>query len=408
MKIDSVILRNEPFGGVYFNQRNGRMMMVDGTGFMVLLKHLTNEILNKNEKMFVEFFFYNSIPESVKIKIDKSAYLTKEESLITNSPVFIDLSLNNYCNLHCPYCYMDAKTREEGESLSIEDFELLLQQMVKNRVIQVALGGGEPTMHPNFIEILRKLRIEGDIIPNYTTNGSNLSPKIIEATKKYCGAVAVSYSEDRLDQTINTVKEFVRNGIKTNLHIVLLRSHIPKLTKITETFAKLGISNVVLLLFKPIGRGHLLQEEVLDIKNKQSLSLEIVKIINLRKKYNIKLSIDACSVFAVKNFPFLPESIQGCTGGIYSCYIDWNLQMKPCSFMQDVKGINLKKIGISEAWNSSFFKGFRRMILNPRFSGCITCDYFSICSGGCPIKPELVFCSEKGEKIKEVELKLEF
>ena len=38
--INSLILRNEPFGGVYFDQSSGRMVMVDHEGFLTLIKYL--------------------------------------------------------------------------------------------------------------------------------------------------------------------------------------------------------------------------------------------------------------------------------------------------------------------------------------------------------------------------------
>ena len=64
--------------------------------------------------------------------------------------------------------------------------------MEEHRPYQVAIGGaGEPTLHPDFCEVLKTSR-ELDIMPNYTTNGMHLSDKILYATKEYCGGVAVS------------------------------------------------------------------------------------------------------------------------------------------------------------------------------------------------------------------------
>jgi MoaA/NifB/PqqE/SkfB family radical SAM enzyme len=52
---------------------------------------------------------------------------------------------------------------------------------------QVALGGGNPNQHPDFIEILRLTREDYGIVPNYTTNGRGLSDTVLEATRRYCG-----------------------------------------------------------------------------------------------------------------------------------------------------------------------------------------------------------------------------
>ncbi len=397
--LNSIILRNEPFGGVYFNQQNGRTIMMDQEGFISLLKHLKKEPVTQKEEKFNEFFFNTETPKNIKFMLNRSTKFIKDSPLVTTSPTLIDLSLNNYCNLSCSYCYMSAKKMGKGEDLSMENFEFLLSEMKKNRVLQIALGGGEPTLHPHFTEILKLLRIESDIIPNYTTNGTNLIPVILDASKEYCGAVAVSYSEEREEETQKAVKTLTNHGIQTNIHIVLLKSRIPKLSEITEKYAKLGIHSVVLLLFKPIGRGENLTYEILTPEDKKSFASEVMKVVLLRQKYGVRLSIDACSAFAVKDFPFLPESIDGCTGGTYSAYIDWNLNMKTCSFMQNNSGVDVKTKGIIGAWKSEIFNKFREMILNPRYEGCKACESFSSCWGGCPIKPELNYCEVKGEGI---------
>ncbi|TKJ18694.1 MAG: hypothetical protein CEE43_17425 [Promethearchaeota archaeon Loki_b32] len=379
------------------------MVMVDRGGFITLLKYLQKKPLNEKELKFSKFFFNQNYPKEIELRIDPTIKDNPQFTApITKSPVLIDLSLNNYCNLSCNYCYMSAKSIEEGRNLSMEDFNLLLTKMKKSRVLQIALGGGEPTLHPHFTEILEKLRIKGGIIPNYTTNGTNLTEEILNASKKYCGAVAVSHSEKRTKETIETTRKFLSHGIQTNMHLLLLKSRIPKLSEITEKYAKLGISNVVLLLFKPMGRGANLSHEILDSNDKKKLSLELIKILSFRKKYGLRLSIDACSSFIVKDFPFLPQSIEGCTGGIYSAYIDWNLNMKPCSFMQINQGINLKGMDIVNAWES--FERFRKILINPRYEGCKTCDHFLSCFGGCPIEPGIVFCQEKGKELNTLNM----
>ncbi len=397
--LNQTILRNEPFGGVYFNQATGRTAMVDQEGFVTLLKYLKKGELSERESNFVKYFFNENTPKMTKLVINKAIKFEKGSQLITQGPVLIDLSLNNYCNLNCSYCYMSAT--ESGENLSMDDFEILLARMVKSRVLQIALGGGEPTLHPNFTEILCKLRVEGDIIPNYTTNGTNLTAEILKASKEYCGAVAVSYSEQRENETLKAVKTLVDYGIQTNIHVVLLKSRISSLSKIVEKYAKLGIFSVVLLLFKPMGRGANLDREILTVKESRAFSVEVLKILALKKKYGVRLAIDACSAFTAKYFPFLPESVDGCTGGTYSAYIDWDLKMKPCSFMQDTtRGVDMKQNSIEDAWKSDLFESFRQNILNARYEGCITCDFFPSCKGGCPLKPELTYCIDKGKEIK--------
>jgi radical SAM protein with 4Fe4S-binding SPASM domain len=75
--------------------------------------------------------------------------------------------------------------------ISLSDYEEIIRQAQSLHVFQVALGGGNPNQHPQFPEILRLTREKYGIVPNYTTNVRGRTPLVIEATAKYCGAVAV-------------------------------------------------------------------------------------------------------------------------------------------------------------------------------------------------------------------------
>ncbi|MBY9007842.1 MAG: SPASM domain-containing protein [Candidatus Lokiarchaeota archaeon] len=138
-----------------------------------------------------------------------------------------------------------------------------------------------------------------------------------------------------------------------------------------------------------------MKNEILNINDMKNLSNSIIKLLILKKKYNLKLSIDACSSFIFKDFPFFPESIQGCTSALYTAYIDWNLNMKPCSFQQNEPSLNLKNNTILGIWNSEEFNQFRELLIKPRFKGCKKCTFFYSCQNGCPIEPNIVFCHSK-------------
>lgn len=70
------------------------------------------------------------------------------------------------------------------------------------------MSTGEPTIHPDFPKFLETVYDTG-VVPNYTTNGVHLSQEVLEATKAFCGGVAVSYGNKALrpaaDKTIRTL-----------------------------------------------------------------------------------------------------------------------------------------------------------------------------------------------------------
>lgn len=140
-------------------------------------------------------------------------------------PEFYDIKVTGNCEGKCPYCYMSSIKEAHYENI-IEKTRNFFKDMTQNELpYQVALGGGEPTSHPDFIELLRVLKEEFDICPNYTTNGMFVSQNnlngILEATKNYCGGVAVSCHPHLLGHWSSAAELFIQKGIRLNFHLIV-------------------------------------------------------------------------------------------------------------------------------------------------------------------------------------------
>ena len=118
------------------------------------------------------------------------------------------------------------------------------------------------------------------------------------------------------------------------------------------------------------------------------------------KRHPFKVGMDSCNVPGAIRFckTILPESLDTCEGGRYSCYIGADMMMVPCSFDQEKKyEVSLRDMTIEEAWNSEPFERFR----NKMRGACPNCEKKELCMGGCPLMPQIVFCDSKCRKIKE-------
>lgn len=65
-----------------------------------------------------------------------------------------NIAIVNYCNLKCPYCFAENMIQENNKYMSIEDYSNLLDFILKNPNDNIGILGGEPTLHPNFIDII--------------------------------------------------------------------------------------------------------------------------------------------------------------------------------------------------------------------------------------------------------------
>lgn len=351
--------------------------------------------LRKDEQGFITTFN----PEngfSIRTDIvDKDG--NKTEPFMATGPELLDICITKYCpgplvdGVHkpCSYCYMNSVATDEHKSmyLNVDEFRYILEQN-KGDVFQVALGGGEPTTHPNFIEILRICKEEYDVIPNYTTNGINLTAEILEATKKYCGAVAVSLHD--VKQCANGMAKLINYGIKTNIHVVVTKERATcKFTKsLIESlpFVENKLNAVIFLLHKPVGRANI---------NNQPTALEAEAFVKniLEWKPKFKIGFDACFAPALVRNKVDSTFFDYCDGGRFSGFVDWDMMMYPCSFASSNKrnGMSLRDHAFKEIWNSKLFDGFRSQF-KTRCNGCAD---VKVCGGGCPLLSEIIPCSDR-------------
>lgn len=292
-----------------------------------------------------------------------------EDPFMAPFPELADISINNVCDRGCDFCYKSSNMT--GKTMSVEDYRKVMESLPFT--FQAALGGGEPTMHPDFVEILRITREEYDKVPNYTTNGTHLDARIIAATKSYCGAVAVSYS-DRDDVWIDAAKKFIIAGIKTNIHFVVsektAQTAINLLTELEitpEVFGLQGLNAIVFLLYKPVGRA-----------NKDDILTTETAINFLDVAFNqtsIQVGFDSCFVRHIRDAEIagkikVPwEMLDTCESSRFSVYISEDLDVIPCSFgCGSQYAESLREKEFHEIWNGERFSAFRELLKKDAFS----------------------------------------
>jgi len=63
----------------------------------------------------------------------------------------MNILINSYCNLNCPYCFANTTMEDKGaQNMSIENFKIAIDWCKKLNQHQMRLIGGEPTLCPNF------------------------------------------------------------------------------------------------------------------------------------------------------------------------------------------------------------------------------------------------------------------
>ncbi|HOX00442.1 MAG TPA: radical SAM protein, partial [Deltaproteobacteria bacterium] len=88
-------------------------------------------------------------------------------------PVSINLDLTTACNFKCPHC-VDSGIINTGEDISLDVIRDSVDTLAAKGLLSVILiGGGEPTVHRDFEEIVRVVKAKG-LQVGIATNGSRL------------------------------------------------------------------------------------------------------------------------------------------------------------------------------------------------------------------------------------------
>ena len=331
--------------------------------------------------------------------LDENGKDTGADPFMGSFPHLIDVGVMGHC-IHgktglCAKagigCYQSGMFVEQP-NITVENFRWIAEQC-KGKCNQLALGGrGDPDQHEHFEELL-KISRENNLVPNFTTSGYGMTPELAEICKKYCGAVAVSWY--RSEYTLNAIQMLLDAGVKTNIHYVLGKNSIDEaIVRLKKQDFPKGINAVIFLLHKPAGQGTKANMLAADDPRVAEFFTQI------DARHPFKVGMDSCNVPGAINFckKILPESLDTCEGGRYSCYIGVDMIMVPCSFDQEKKyQIALDGITIEDAWNSEPFEAFRSKMRG----ACPSCPKKELCMGGCPLMPDIVFCNSKDRKIVE-------
>ena len=300
-------------------------------------------------------------------------------------PELADISISNCCTKGCPFCYRSSTP--DGGIMQLKDYCDVLDSMKSAKygnVFQVALGGGEPLEHPDFIQIINET-VKRGIIPNFTTNGNLLTMELVKYLKGKVGSLAISMTDisdaGKFDSVLAT-----KNRTKINIHYILSSKTINQAIEILKgkyNFLLNGVNAIVFLTYKPAGRG--INKYILRNNEKLKLFLSYTR----KPKVNCKIGFDACFVpMLLRNSKELNNYVDFCEGGFFSVYINEKKEVAPCSFSNGKDSYSLNRYDFYDIWLNKF-KSYRERVDNK----CLEhCQLKGQCRGFCQYYPQITVC----------------
>jgi hypothetical protein len=141
-------------------------------------------------ELLAQFEGLESLVDGSALALDESErlryeHLRLEQSLRQFKPQ-VTVVLSYECNKRCDYCFVAALSREMPRPISRPDFVRAVEWGCRAGVSRIPVTGGEPTLHPEFAELMSELRAR-QLTTCFSTNGCGpraafecLSPELVE------------------------------------------------------------------------------------------------------------------------------------------------------------------------------------------------------------------------------------
>lgn len=272
-------------------------------------------------------------------------------------------------------CYMDSTpSREHAPKELIEKVVTGFDQPP----YQIAIGGGEPTGHPDFPWILRRARELGTV-PNYTTNGQKFSQRVIDATNTFCGGVAMTFHSFKGFSWFREHYLRLRDVLKVqvNVHVIADKDVAKNLLALTSD-PTLGKLRIVLLAYYPdVGRAAM---DTLITKRVYQKHLPSAVKRALAIGHDVAFSEGLLPYFLSRPEIGVNTSFAMRSEGIFSCFIDTKGRMSGSSFNPPVDSERFKHETVWETSSQKMWDDLSTWKGRPHGSACYDCKFISRCA----------------------------
>lgn len=305
-----------------------------------------------------------------------------------DAPICLTWELTYACNLECAHC-LSSSGRRDPRELDTSQCKAVIDELQRMQVFYVNIGGGEPTIRPDFWELL-EYAIDHQVGVKFSTNGVRITPE----RARFLASTDYVDVQISLDGATAEVNDYVRGpgsyatALKAlenlqeagftdaKLSVVCTRQNIGQLDQFKALADRFG-ATLRLTRLRPSGRGADVWDELHPLPGQQ------------RELYDW-LMAHGDSVLTGDSFFHLAafgESLPGlnlCGAGRVVCLIDPIGDVYACPFaIHDnfLAGNLVTNGGFQQIWRTSAL--FRELRAPQTGGACAKCQFFDSCRGGC-------------------------
>lgn len=315
------------------------------------------------------------------------------------APYKADLALTYGCNNACPHCYNEP-SRYPMPSLSQEQWFQVINRLHEVGVPHLILTGGEATLHPHLLEIIRHADGLGHIV-GLNTNGRRLATKPFVAQLVDAGLnhVQITLGSSRpaihdammgahaFGQTVAGIANALDSPLHTITNTTLTRANMDHADEIVGFLFDLGIRTFAMNGLIHSGGGFANPDAIPEAQMAGLLIRIRDQAEQLGMRFLWYTPTEYCRLSPIE----LELGAKRCNAGEYSLCIEPNGDVLPCQSFYVTAG-NILRDPWTSLWHSELFRSFRDRGADPRMAGlpqrCWDCLDLPSCGGGCRIERE--------------------
>ncbi len=304
------------------------------------------------------------------------------------APICLTWELTYACNLSCVHC-LSSSGRRDPRELSTAECMALIDELERMQVFYVNIGGGEPTVRPDFWELV-DYAVAHRVGVKFSTNGIKITP---QAARRLAASDYVDVQVS-LDGATEQVNDAVRgpgsyrtalcamanlaaagfSGFK--LSVVVTRQNAGQLGDFAALAGQFG-AQLRLTRLRPAGRGASVWHELHPTADQQRALYDWL----VAHGENV---LTGDSFFHLSGYGQPLPGLNLCGAGRVVCLIDPVGDVYACPFAiheSFLAGSVRGEGGFAGVWrDSELFATLRR----PQSGGaCEACSAYDACRGGC-------------------------
>jgi MoaA/NifB/PqqE/SkfB family radical SAM enzyme len=188
----------------------------------------------------------------------------------SQGPRKLIMNVTYVCNNHCTFCAVGTRTQIDGHPTRQRE---QLDHYRRQGVHQVDFDGGEPTLNPELVPLIRHARALGYDRINVTTNGRLCAYEAFAARLVNSGLTTLLFSihgpdarthaqnvgvAEAFEQTVAGVRHCVRlapAGVALGMNVTITRGNVELLGELAQLAWDLGLPWMNLQFLTPFGRA---------------------------------------------------------------------------------------------------------------------------------------------------------